>query len=113
MVGMWQDGVDAGPHFLRVISIDLRLVTNSDVKHPFVGIYTFSSVAIQTVSDQEKILLIFVKFFHPFIYQIVKMLLKKSSYNCAFATKILYIFQKKNSCGMFYIFGKFGGCTFF
>ena len=63
MVGMWQDGVDAGPHFLRVISIDLRLVTNSDVKHPFVGIYTFSSVAIQTVSDQEKILLIFFKFF--------------------------------------------------
>ena len=56
MVGMWQDGVDAGPHFLRVISIDLRLVTNSDVKHPFVGIlYTFSSVAIiQTVSDKEK-----------------------------------------------------------
>ena len=101
MVGMWQDGVDAGPHFLRVISIDLRLVTNSDVKHPFVGIYTFSSVAIQTVSDKEKILLIFVKFFHPFIYQIVKMLLKKSSYNCAFATKILHIhFLKKISCGI-------------
>ena len=44
MVGTGQDGVDAGPHFLRVISIDLRLVTNSDVGHPFVLLLLPSSL---------------------------------------------------------------------
>ena len=53
MVGTGQDGVDAGPHFLRVISIDLRLVTNSDVGHPFVLLLLLLSSTLFRLADQR------------------------------------------------------------
>ena len=53
MVGTGQDGVDAGPHFLRVISIDLRLVTNSDVGHPFVLLLLLLSSSLFRLADQR------------------------------------------------------------
>ena len=54
MVGTGQDGVDAGPHFLRVISIDLRLVTNSDVGHPFVLLLLLSSSLFRLADQRER-----------------------------------------------------------
>ena len=57
MVGTGQDGVDAGPHFLRVISIDLRLVTNSDVGHPFVPSTIFSISVSRSESRKEAFLI--------------------------------------------------------
>ena len=70
MVGMWQDGVDAGPHFLRVISIDLRLVTNSDVKHQFVGIPSLLWLYRQCLI-RKKIGTIIADFLSNFFYPIL------------------------------------------
>ena len=64
MVGTGQDGVDAGPHFLRVISIDLRLVTNSDVGHPFVLLLLSSLFRLADQREGEKRLFLNGLFLH-------------------------------------------------